>query len=231
LWRRILKPIVIFALILLIFVGLFIALVAVDENGYYLRTVLGQSSGRIVLCLLAVTVLTLTFLWRSSKLILDLHEGNVLSVEGHVNKVWSSYYRGSALFYVIGNLKFQISNQAYNALIEGTTYKIFYTPRSKFLVSIEPTETLHEGHRVSKRQENAPANSSTRALHASHLQTRVPRDRNPYLRRGLAWYFGLMLIGVVIGLVLYYVSQSPQADAGHRPAGNTQNTRTVANQK
>jgi hypothetical protein len=227
LWRRILQPVVIFALILLIFVALFVALVSVDENGYYLRAVLRESGWRIVLILLVLPVLALTFLWRSSKLILDLRDGSVASAEGHVAKVFSMYYRASAMFYVIDGMRFKVSHQAYNALVEHTTYRIFYTPRSKFLVSIEPTAPPLEEQSAA----HAPAGAPTRAPSASPLQAQVPRDRDPYLRSGLAWYFGLMLLGLIIGGIVYLFSQSPTKNAAHHTAGETLHTRTVTGQK
>lgn len=211
LMRRILKPVVVFALIALVFIALFVALGAVDENGYYLRAALGASGWQITVIALIVPILIIAFLWRSSKLILDLREGRVASAEGHVEKVWSTYYKGSAMFYVIGDLKFEVSNQAYNALIEGTTYRIFYTPRSKFLAAIEPTGRMPGDRGVSQGHENA-------------AEGQVPHDRNPYLRRGLAWYFGLLLLGLIIGLVVYFVSPSPRPNAGHHPSNNAPHT-------
>jgi hypothetical protein len=35
-------------------------------------------------------------------------------------------------------MKFQVSGRAYTALVSGMAYRIYYTPRSKTLVSIEP---------------------------------------------------------------------------------------------
>jgi hypothetical protein len=35
-------------------------------------------------------------------------------------------------------LKFQVSGRAYAALISGLAYRIYYTPASKTLMSIEP---------------------------------------------------------------------------------------------
>ena len=227
LWRRILQPIVIFALVLLVFAALFVALAASDENGYYLRAVLRASGWRIVLSLLVLLALALTFLWRSSKLFFDLHDGSVASAEGHVAKVFSMYYRASAMFYVIDGMRFKVSHQAYNALVEHTTYRIFYTPRSKFLVSIEPTAPPPEEQCAAHALTGAPV----RALRASPLQAQVPRDRDPYLRSGLAWYFGLMLLGIIIGGIVYLFSQSPTKSAVHHTAGETQHTRTVTGQK
>lgn len=226
--RRMLKPVLIFALIGLIFVALFIALAVVDENGYYLRAVLSQSGWRILLIVVMVAALTIAFLWRSSELILDLRDGRVASAEGHVTKTMSFYDKGGAMFYGLGGMKFAVSNQAYNALIEGTTYRIFYTPRSKFLVSIEPTGTPSGEHGISQGRENTAASST---VHAGQFPTRVPRDRNPNLRRGLAWYFGMMLLGLIIGLVVYFLTPSPHSNAVHRPHDETPNARAGTGQK
>jgi hypothetical protein len=40
-------------------------------------------------------------------------------------------------------MKFQVSGLAYTALISGLAYRIYYTPRSKTLVSIEPLGSDH----------------------------------------------------------------------------------------
>lgn len=226
--RRILKPVILFVLIALVFIALFVALVAVDEDGYYLKNVLSQLGWRITLIALIVPILIIAFLWRSFKLVLDLREGRVALAEGHVEKVWSSYYKGSAMFYVIGDLKFEVSNQAYNALIEGTTYRVYYTPRSKLLVSVEPTGAWLGGHDDSQEHEKAAAGSPT---HAGQLLMQVPHNRNPYNRRGLAWYFGLMVLSLLIGLVFYFLSPAPSTNAKHRSSDDTSHTRNGTEQK
>jgi hypothetical protein len=38
----------------------------------------------------------------------------------------------------VNKLKFQVSGRAYTALISGLAYRIYYTPASKTLMSIEP---------------------------------------------------------------------------------------------
>ncbi len=43
-------------------------------------------------------------------------------------------------YYIINELKFQVKHTAYNALIDGLTYRAYYLPRTKTLLSIEPID-------------------------------------------------------------------------------------------
>ena len=84
------------------------------------------------------TILLLNFGWSAIKLIADVWHGKPSSVEDRVVRQTrrTRYYR--FYYYVSGSHKFQVSESAYNALIEGKPYRIFYVPRSKRLVSMEP---------------------------------------------------------------------------------------------
>ncbi len=72
----------------------------------------------------------------------DLRRGVVEMVEGQVHKFTrsSSSGRSSSTFhyYSVNNLNFEVSQAAYHALIEHVRYRIYYTPISKTLMSIEP---------------------------------------------------------------------------------------------
>ena len=45
---------------------------------------------------------------------------------------------GSRYYYRVDNLRFQVSRTAYNALVEGLRYRLYFTPRSRTIVAIEP---------------------------------------------------------------------------------------------
>lgn len=46
---------------------------------------------------------------------------------------YTDYY-----FYRIGNERFSVPERAYHALIEGIPYRIYYLPRCKKLINMEP---------------------------------------------------------------------------------------------
>lgn len=94
-----------------------------------------------VLLLLGVeAILILSFGMSTASILADLWRGKVSSVEG---TVWSEtrwIRNGRSYSYVVGSQKFQVHKAAYAALVPGNSYRIFYVPRSKHLVSIEPLE-------------------------------------------------------------------------------------------
>lgn len=78
------------------------------------------------------------FGWSAALLIADVWNAKVDSVTGLVvrQSKRSSYHR--SFYYVIDPHRFEVSQGAYNALLEGKSYRIYYVPHSKRLVSIEP---------------------------------------------------------------------------------------------
>src|SRR5262249_10131865 len=68
----------------------------------------------------------------------DALRGEVHSVAGIVTREADSSGDGTTYRYKVNELKFQVSGRAYAALVSGMEYRIYYTPRSKTLVSIEP---------------------------------------------------------------------------------------------
>ena len=90
-----------------------------------------------ILVLIVGVVLLVRFGWDMVKILTDLWNGRVSDVEGlvvresHRSRYHTSYY------YVVESFKFEVSEAAYNALIEGVQYRIWYAPHSKRLVSIE----------------------------------------------------------------------------------------------
>jgi hypothetical protein len=100
-----------------------------------------------ILILIIGAILLLKFSWSAIQIMGDIWIGKPSSVEGPVVRQSrrTRYYRSH--YYVSGSHKFQVSESAYNALIEGKSYRIFYVPRSKRLVSMEPigTSTVMDG--------------------------------------------------------------------------------------
>ncbi len=69
----------------------------------------------------------------------DLQDGRVQMLEGFVrSEEHSSSDDGSTYYYVLGNESFSVSGAAHRALVKGQRYRLYYLPRSKKLVSIEP---------------------------------------------------------------------------------------------
>jgi hypothetical protein len=99
----------------------------------------GEDPSGLFLPLLVFAVFIVLRLGLSvAQLIGDLWNGAVSSVEGSVIRQTrrSRYYR--SYYYVVGSHRFQVSEAASNALIEGMVHRIYYAPRSKRLMSIEP---------------------------------------------------------------------------------------------
>lgn len=72
--------------------------------------------------------------------LLDMAFPSIASIEGKAHKqkrTGGGRSRSTRYYYVIGNQHFQVSRRAYNALVEGLTYRIYYLPRTRKLVSIE----------------------------------------------------------------------------------------------
>jgi hypothetical protein len=98
----------------------------------------GNSSILFILLILIGLFLILRFGWSITRIISDMWRGEVNSLEGSaVRQAYRSRYR-RYYHYVIGSHKFHVFEAAYNALVEGQRYRIFYVPRSKRLVSIKP---------------------------------------------------------------------------------------------
>lgn len=57
----------------------------------------------------------------------------------HTERRRSGKSSRTVYFYDIGNMKFQVSQRAYLALIENVQYRAYYAPRSKTLLSLEVT--------------------------------------------------------------------------------------------
>lgn len=96
-----------------------------------------QPFSQVFILILAVPFIFF-FFWHIFRIAADLRAGKVAAVEGYVHKTISRRRRSTHYYYRIEGLRFLVSYPAYNALIEGIPYRVYYTPRSKQLVAIEP---------------------------------------------------------------------------------------------
>jgi len=91
----------------------------------------------------AIIALSLFSLWRVVRIIVDILRKQVVVTEGlvrktfseHLNRMWQKH---RTYYYQINNLKFEVSRRSYNALVTGLAYRLYYVPRSKTMVGIEP---------------------------------------------------------------------------------------------
>lgn len=121
----------------LLFVGValaaFLYLVNIDEKSQLLP----------VLCVgdLFGAVLGLGYAAGALLPTIDVLSGQVDSAEGVVEKLKVVTYGRSSrsfFYYQIGAQRWRVSPQAYRALMEGQGYRVYYLPRSKQLVAVEP---------------------------------------------------------------------------------------------
>ena len=72
----------------------------------------------------------------------DSTSGAVKSAEGKVTRYSQSTGSGrssrTSYYFALGDLNFSVSNAAYEAMIEGLTYRAFYLPRTRTLLALEP---------------------------------------------------------------------------------------------
>lgn len=97
-----------------------------------------------IMLMIVFAFLFLRFCWSALKIVADIWNGRVKSLEGMVElDIHRSRYSDS-YYYVMDTIRFQISRAAYNALVEGKPYRVFYVPYSRRLVSIEPILDVHK---------------------------------------------------------------------------------------
>jgi hypothetical protein len=72
----------------------------------------------------------------------DAFARSVKSAEGQVARFTESSGSGRSHhtyhYYALGDLRFSVGSAGYEALIEGLNYRVFYLPRTKMLIGIEP---------------------------------------------------------------------------------------------
>jgi hypothetical protein len=69
----------------------------------------------------------------------DMASGAVAVLRGPVQRTkWSDGEGGTSYYYAIGTMRFSVRRAAFDALIPGLPYAVYYSPRSHKLLSIEP---------------------------------------------------------------------------------------------
>ena len=124
----------------LLTIGIAIALI-----GYVLLHGL-KSIALMIPIVFALAVMVSIYSWNDvTTIIPDVSEGRVLAMEGPVYKIKVSTSgirtRRTDYFYEINGRRFEVSPQAYKALFAGRSYRLYYTPYSKSIVSIEPLDS------------------------------------------------------------------------------------------
>jgi hypothetical protein len=92
----------------------------------------------IVFLVVMLVVMLLRLGWGSVKVLFDIWSGKVEFMDGGVTRHIRRGRNMRYYFYQLDGVKFIVSKSAYNALIEGRDYRIYFGPRSKRLVAIEP---------------------------------------------------------------------------------------------
>lgn len=73
---------------------------------------------------------------------LDLWRGEITSIEGEVEEraitTGSGKNRRTNYYYIVNGQRFDVGQQGHQALIQGRRYRLYYYPRSKRVVSVEP---------------------------------------------------------------------------------------------
>jgi hypothetical protein len=87
-----------------------------------------------------------TLMSRSVREWRDGFGGQVQSAMGVVTREMRSQGRsGTNLYYRIEDTRLEVNYPAYEALVEGIRYRVYYAPRSKKLASIEPLSLINPG--------------------------------------------------------------------------------------
>jgi hypothetical protein len=123
--------------------GLLMIGITIAFSGYVLLHDL-KSMALMIPIFFALAVMMGFYSWNEvTTIIPDVSEGCVIAMEGPVYKIKGSTSgqnvpRMTYYYYEINNRRFEVSPQAYKALFAGRPYRLYYTPYSKSIVSIEP---------------------------------------------------------------------------------------------
>ena len=122
--------------------GLLMIGIAIAFIGYVLLHDL-KSMALMIPIFFALAVMVGFYSWNDvTTIIPDVSEGRVVVVEGPVYKRKVSTNgirtRRTDYFYEISGRRFEVSPQGYYALVAGRPYRLYHTPYSKSIVSIEP---------------------------------------------------------------------------------------------
>ncbi len=99
-------------------------------------------SDPLTLVIVAIgSVWAMNALWHVLAVIVDVIRRQVVSAEGPGQRLRVYPTRGVTYYYYqIGTKRLTISRSAYNALIVGAPYRVYYAPFSRTLLSIEPLD-------------------------------------------------------------------------------------------
>ncbi len=118
------------------FIGFFAWLIAGSARQGNTQMIILLVGGAIAIAVL------LFFLWKIAQLGIDMVRGQAALEEGAAQKTYTvtRTRHGTSIthYYQLGKLKFKVSKAAYNALVEGAMYRLYYAPLSKTLIAIEP---------------------------------------------------------------------------------------------
>jgi hypothetical protein len=126
----------IFGVVALVFGGIFFFQVFPNLDA-------GDALPAIVIPALVLGIFALVGGWMFLNGLLDMSISSIEQVEGpgHKEKRTSGgRNRSTRYYYVINGQSFQVNRRAYTALIDGLAYRVYYLPRTKKLVSIEPVD-------------------------------------------------------------------------------------------
>ncbi len=87
-----------------------------------------------------VGAVILAMVWGAVNVTRDVMDDRVVSIRGRVRRLVRRSSKSTTYYYVLDKLQFVVSGAAYNALIEGREYQMYYLPRAKKLIGIEPVE-------------------------------------------------------------------------------------------
>lgn len=107
----------------------------------------GEALPAIVIPALVLGIFALVGGWMFLSGVLDMSLSSIEQWQGVGRKqkrTSGGKSRSTTYYYVIDGKSFQVSRRAYNALFEGIAYRIYYLPRTKKLVSIEPVDVTTE---------------------------------------------------------------------------------------
>jgi len=99
----------------------------------------------VVAIMFSVGVFGLCGIWimrNALKTLTSARGGQVAVVEGAVSKRshWDQHTKRTDYYYSVANQQFRVSEAAFNALHEDRSYRLYYSPGSQTLLSIEPIE-------------------------------------------------------------------------------------------
>jgi hypothetical protein len=104
-------------------------------------TMISGGAGAATLIPLAIAGgFILLFVWSAVNVTRDVNDDKVATAQGRVRRLVRRSRRSASYYYTLDRLQFYVSGAAYNALVEGREYRLYYLPRSKKLVGIEPVD-------------------------------------------------------------------------------------------